>query len=83
MWRRASNGGTYLLGLSTVGGTMGNSGGHFVREQQKGIPKVSYRALKARGKQICARSLLFHKQNSYIYLIIKISCVRKEKEANV
>jgi hypothetical protein len=39
---------------------MTDSDGHFVREQQKKIPEVSYRALKARGKKICARR---HKQN--------------------
>jgi hypothetical protein len=32
------------------------------------IPKVSYRALKARRKNISARCLLLHKQHSYIYL---------------
>jgi hypothetical protein len=39
-------------GLQTVGGTTDNSDGHFVREQQKGIPKVSYRALNARDKKV-------------------------------
>jgi hypothetical protein len=32
-----------------------NNDGHFVSEQQKTIPEVSYKALKARGKKICAR----------------------------
>jgi hypothetical protein len=35
---------------------------------KKGIPEVSYRALKARGKKICARRLLLDEQNFYIYL---------------
>jgi hypothetical protein len=51
--------------------------------RKKGIPKVSYRALRARGKKICARRLLLHKQNSNIYLNNSIRYVRKEKEANV
>jgi hypothetical protein len=33
-------------------------------KEQKRIPKVSYKALKARGKKICARRLLLHKGNS-------------------
>jgi hypothetical protein len=36
-----------------------------VREQQKRITKVTYTVLKARGKKICARRPLLHKQNSY------------------
>jgi hypothetical protein len=38
--------------------------GGFVWELQRRIPKVSYRALEARGKKICAWRLLLHKQNS-------------------
>jgi hypothetical protein len=41
------------------------------------------KALKARGKKICARRLVLHKQNSNIYLKNSIRYVRKEKEANV
>jgi hypothetical protein len=63
--------------------TLGPARTHSVREQEKRIPEVSYRALKARGKKICARSLLLHKQNSNIYLKNPIRYVRKEKEANV
>jgi hypothetical protein len=57
-----------------VRGLKGSNVGHFLREQQKRIPKVSYRALKATGKNICARRLLLLKQNSYIYF---------KKEVNV
>jgi hypothetical protein len=32
--------------------------------KKKRKPKVSYRALKAKGKKICARRLLLHTQNS-------------------
>jgi hypothetical protein len=39
--------------------------------------KVSYRAVKTRGKKICARSLIIHKQNSNIYLKSSIRYVRK------
>jgi hypothetical protein len=46
------------------------------------MPKVSYRAPKARGKKVCARRLLLHKHNYNIYLKIKFRYVRKEKEAN-
>jgi hypothetical protein len=52
-------------------------------EQEKGIPKFSFRALKARGKKICASCVLFHKQNSSIYLKIKVRYEIKEKEANL
>jgi hypothetical protein len=48
-----------------------------------GVAKVSYRALKTRGKEISARSLILHKQNSNIYLKSSIRYVRKEKETNV
>jgi hypothetical protein len=48
-------------------------------EQGKGIPKACYRALKARGKKICARRLLLQKQNSNIYFKSKIKYVIKEK----
>jgi hypothetical protein len=48
--------------------------------RKKEYPKVSYRALWARGKKICARRLLLHKQNSYIYLKIKIRYVRRERK---
>jgi hypothetical protein len=34
---------------------MGNNDEYTVCEKQKGIPKISYKALKARGKTICAR----------------------------
>jgi hypothetical protein len=47
-----------------------------VQEQQKRIPKVSYRALKARGKKIYARHLLLYKQNAELYFL-------KGKEVNV
>jgi hemerythrin-like domain-containing protein len=47
------------------------------------MPKVSYRALKARGKKICAKRLLLHKQNSYIYLKLITRHIRKEEEVNV
>jgi hypothetical protein len=40
------------------------------------MPKVSYRALKAR-KKICARRLSLHKQHSYIY--IKTDMQEKKK----
>jgi hypothetical protein len=33
-------------------------------ENSKKLPEVSFTALKFRGKNICARRLLFHKQNS-------------------
>jgi hypothetical protein len=39
-------------------------------ENRKKEYRVSYRALKARGKKICARRLLLHKQNFNIYLKI-------------
>jgi hypothetical protein len=35
---------------------------------KKRIPKIRYRALRARRKNISARRLLLHKQHSYIYL---------------
>jgi hypothetical protein len=38
--------------------------GIFSENCNERIPKVSYRALKTRGKEICARRLLLHKQNS-------------------
>jgi hypothetical protein len=52
-------------------------------EQAKWIPEVCYRAIKGRGKKICARRLLLQKQNSNTYLKSKIGYAIKEKEANL
>jgi hypothetical protein len=41
-----------------------------ILSEKKKIPKVSYRALKARRKEISARRLLLHKQRSSMYLEI-------------
>jgi hypothetical protein len=48
----------------------GNNNRHSVWEEQKIIPKVSYRALKARRRKIFCKGSLLHEQHSYIYLKI-------------
>jgi hypothetical protein len=40
--------------------------------RKKEYPKSVAELLRLEGKKICARSLILHKQNSYIYLKIKI-----------
>jgi hypothetical protein len=79
MWWWASNGGTYLLGFEEQRTTMMA----ILSNRKKGMPKVSYRALKAKGKKFCARRLLLHKENSNIYYRNSIRYIREVKEANV
>jgi hypothetical protein len=40
--------------------------------RKKEYPKSVTELVKARGEKICARRLLLHEQNSYIYLKIRI-----------